>query len=227
MNPLDYPIYSINEKNDKKNNDLLSICVDPQWVKYFQQNYVFLKAWTFFKWGHYVQKNNPNSFAVIEKISPTFKRVSLSSQRDFWKTVLAEESIRCPYSKELLSPDNFDLDHFLPRRYIAHDQFWNLIPSNPSLNREKNDRIPDREFIEPFIELQSLAINKYRDQIPNAKNEISNYLIALSIDTEEQLNKMECFQSKLRTIVETHFEIAKHSGFGDIWTHKRTNSYNG
>jgi hypothetical protein len=166
-------------------------------VKYFQQNYVFLKAWAFFKWGHYVQKNNPNSFAVIQKISPTFKRVSLSSQRDFWKTVLDEESIRCPYSKELLSPDNFDLDHFLPRRYIAHDQFWNLIPSNPSLNREKNDRIPDREFIEPFIELQSLAINKYRNLIPNAKNEISNYLIELSIDTEEQLNKMEHFLTEI------------------------------
>jgi len=219
---LDNPIYSIIEIKDKERNDLLSVCVNPEWVKYFQQNYTFLKAWTLFKFGHYIQKNNPNSFAVIEKISPTFKRVSLSQQRNFWKAVLAKELIRCPYSQEILSPENFDLDHFLPRRYIAHDQFWNLIPTNPSHNREKNDRIPDREFVEPYIELQTLVIEKYKALIPNAKNEVSNYLIALGIETEEHLNERAFFQTKLRSIVQTHFEIAKNSGFSDIWKPKNS-----
>lgn len=222
VDQLDNPIYSIIEKSDKNRNELLSVCVSPEWIKYFQQNYTFLKAWTLFKFGHYIQKNNPNSFAVIEKISPTFKRVSLSQQRKFWKVVLTKELIRCPYSQEILSPEHFDLDHFLPRRYIAHDQFWNLIPTNPSHNREKNDRIPDWEFIEPYIELQTLVIQKYKPLIPNTKNEISNYLIALGIDTEEHLNERLFFQTKLRAVVQTHFEIAKNSGFSDVWKPKNS-----
>jgi len=210
-------LYKINQKNDKSTGDFLSIKFDIEWLDYIKINYTFLRAWTLYSWATFIQKNNPNSLAIIEKISPILKRPSLSLQRRFWKKIIDLESIKCPYSGKVLSSADFDVDHFLPRSYIAHDQFWNLVPSSAKHNRSKNDRIPNSKFIHAFVEIQNLVIDKYLHELPNSKNEISNYLIVLGIESEALLKNKSIFRTKLESIINTHLEIAKNTGFSEVW----------
>jgi hypothetical protein len=210
-------LYKINQKNDKSTGEFLSIKFDVEWIEYIKINYTFLRTWTLYSWATFIQKNNPNSLAILDKISPILKRPSLSLQRRFWKKIVALESIKCPYSGQDLSSTDFDLDHFLPRSYIAHDQFWNLVPSSAKYNRSKNDRIPNSKFIGAFVEIQNLVIEKYLCELPNSKNEISNYLTVLGIESEVLLKNKYVFKAKLESIINTHLEIAKNIGFSEVW----------
>jgi hypothetical protein len=65
-----------------------------------------------------------------------------------WHAALAVTEIRCIYDGATIEFDSFDLDHFLPRAFVAHDRFWNLTPIPPQLNGLKRDHLPDLVFLD-------------------------------------------------------------------------------
>lgn len=115
------PLYSYTQ-----DGKLPSINVHPKWLEYLlvEGNISIVKEWATSKWISFLQKRNPNTPAIINKVLPPLKRSSLSKQTDFWKKVIASDQgqdLRCIYSDEQLIDKPFSLDHFLPWTFICHD----------------------------------------------------------------------------------------------------------
>lgn len=57
----------------------------------------------------------------------------------------------------MLTVGHYDLDHFIPWSFVAHDQIWNLMPADSSINSSKSNKLPDLDAY-----LQKLAIEHQR-----------------------------------------------------------------
>lgn len=145
------PLYRLDNNGDQ-------IEIHPRWMEYLTVNLPIVKGWAFNHWASYLQRNNPNSPAIIRKIAPPSERTSLAKQRQVWQQLLSQLPLRCIYSNTPLKPDSFDLDHFLPWSFICHDQYWNLIPATPESNRSIGKSLPTPEQVEAFIDAQIQAL---------------------------------------------------------------------
>ena len=99
-----------------------------------------------------------------------------------WKKIINKHKIKCIFTDKILTIDNFDIDHFICWNFLAHDQEWNLIPVLSEINRSKNNKIPNRRFVEPFInfKIQSfkyaksiLSPKKYKEYLAKHSNFIN------------------------------------------------------
>ena len=49
---------------------------------------------------------------------------------------------------------DYAVEHFIPFQFVTHDLMWNLIPSSPSFNSLKGDKLPDLNlYFKSFYEL--------------------------------------------------------------------------
>ena len=79
-----------------------------------------------------------------------------------------ETDIRCIYTGKKLDC-RYELDHFLPWRFVAHNQLWNLIPADSQANSCKSDQIPCEKYIDRLAETQSAALSIARDSLSSKK----------------------------------------------------------
>ena len=63
-----------------------------------------------------------------------------------WNAILELSPVRDIYSDNLISPKEYEVDHFIPWSYIANDEIWNLVPMESSLNSSKNNKLPRWEI---------------------------------------------------------------------------------
>lgn len=145
------PLYRLTAQGD-------AIELHGAWVDYLRSNLAIIRGWALNGWTVYLQKCNPNTPAIINKISPPQKRVPLKFQRMVWKALLTEQRFTCIYSNSPVSPSNFDLDHFIPWSFVCHDQLWNLIPATPNHNSSKGNSLPNSDQISAFIFTQQKAL---------------------------------------------------------------------
>lgn len=117
-----------------------------------------ITSWVKYHKIRFLQDRNPGVPGVVYKISPETDDVrKLEKARDLWKTIVEITGVplRDIYTGEELSMGNFDLDHFVPRSYIANDELWNLIPMRKDLNCSKNNKLPSWErFFGEFAKYQ-------------------------------------------------------------------------
>ena len=102
-----------------------------------------------------MQRQNVNSPNLYEKLKfPLFKRSSLDKQRNFWKKIISKHKIKCIFTKQILTGNNFEIDHFICWNFLNHDQEWNLIPVLDEINGIKNNKIPQEKIVKDFIDLK-------------------------------------------------------------------------
>ncbi len=137
------------------------VVINPDWKDYLLQNARILKDFCYWNLALFLQKKNPNVPNIPNKLIKPLERKGLTSQRkSFWDKVFNRlKSIECIYTKNLLTRDNYTLDHFIPHNFVSHDLIWNLIPSDGPFGSVKSDKLPrlDRYF-ESFFEVQMNAI---------------------------------------------------------------------
>jgi len=130
----------------------------PAWADYFCQNQQIVLSWASWKWAEYMQLRNPSIPGITQKLFPPEQRTSLYGQRKFWAAVLKKTAIQCIYTGKMLKGSGpgkaFALDHFLPWKFVVHDQLWNLIPVDPVANASKSDRLPSRQYLDAFVSVQ-------------------------------------------------------------------------
>ncbi|GAM62959.1 hypothetical protein JCM19232_4636 [Vibrio ishigakensis] len=114
----------------------------PNWMAYIEQNYPILLGWVEVNWISYLQRRNPNTPAILNKIHSYAKRGALTAQRKVWEEYLRDNQVDCLFSEASICTSNYDLDHFIPWNYVGHDQYWNLIPALPEVNVRKSDTLP-------------------------------------------------------------------------------------
>ena len=124
--------------------------------------------------------------------------------------------VRCPYTGNLLEERMYDLDHFIPWSFVSHDLLWNLMPTDPSINSSKSNKLPDLNLYLPKLATAhqaALAINLHEGK---QEKLLEDYLSLghtpqeiISMDREHLL---DCF---FQTFTPMH-QIALNMGF-EIW----------
>ncbi|PWQ97304.1 HNH endonuclease domain-containing protein [Leucothrix arctica] len=215
------PLYSFVQDQDQA-----CIQIHPEWVNYLLQagNITIVKDWTLMGWISYLQKRNPNTPAIINKVLPPIKRSSLSSQTSFWKKIIeadAGQDLRCIYSNEPLLNQSFSLDHFLPWTFICHDQIWNLCPVTPSSNSSKGNKLPADDYVEKFIQQQIQAL-EVSSKVMSAKSWdkiTESYAMDLRLDPKLLLDE-NAVRDAYTGVLMPMMTLAKTSGFEASWLYK-------
>lgn len=128
----------------------LTITINPIWNNYLTTNYKVLRDFALWNLTLFLQSKNPNVPNISGKLLRPEEREPMIRQRKFWdKVIEIGGPIRCIYKNTLLGKNEYDLDHFIPWSFVAHNLNWNLIPADKSFNSSKSNRIPDLDYYLP------------------------------------------------------------------------------
>jgi HNH endonuclease len=213
------PLYCF---NSNEYNNCQSINIHPQWAEYIEKNYMIIRGWASWEWLIYMQNKNPNIPNVINKLFAPQQRETLSKQKKYWKTILETQEIHCIYSNCKLDKNQISLDHYLPWSFVAHEQLWNLIPTIPSVNSSKSNRIPSNRYFENFIRLHHLGLNISSQQLSNSKwlQETESYLADLKINDPSDLLDLERLKRAYEQTMIPLINLASNQGFSNNWIYQ-------
>jgi hypothetical protein len=202
-------------KIDKKSK---TIEFPPEWLNFIRTNYLILHGWGENEWGKYLQKKNPNTPAIFNKLGLDISRTNLSKERNYWKSAIYKDDFKCIYTNEKIN-DNFHLDHFLPWRFIAHNQFWNLIPTSPNINSLKLDSLPNIKYLSRLAENHFKVLNLLKNNL--SQNEFDNiftsYMDGLGITNEFDFLSNLDFEDAYTRTLSPLLQIGKNVGFKSDW----------
>lgn len=161
--------------------------INPKWVAYLNRHYQELKGFAYWHLLQFLQKRNLNVPNIVSKLIATDKRPSMSNQRYFWKSVMAlKGDVKSLYTgAPLYETSDWDLDHFMPWSFVTHNQLWNLIPVEESINSSKNDRLPDLSLVPKMAAIQYDAIHTFINH--GGKEKALEDFCDLGIDTRTLL----------------------------------------
>lgn len=202
------PLYLINIKDRK-------ITLNDKWINYIKDNYIFLELLVLNKWYGYMQVQNINTPALYEKLKfPDPQRGSLEKQKKFWKQVIKNNEVRCIFSKEKLTENNFAIDHFICWNFLPIDTEWNLIPILEKENSKKSNKIPNENHIIDFVDFKIKSFEfakehhkKYGDYLTKFED-----FVKCSFD----YSKEKEFKKKYIEEVTSLANIAKKEGFEEF-----------
>lgn len=197
-----------------------SISIDGSWREYIQQNMPIIEGWVKWHWCDYLQKKNLSVPSIPRKILPILHRISMTKEISFWQDVLAHKELCCIYtSKEL---NSFELDHFLPWTFVAHNQLWNLIPVIGAANSSKSNNLPSLSYLDSFIEEQASAIqiSKKIYSEKKWKKIMEPYISDLNVTCYEDLLDEVSLDKAYRSTIIPLYEIAKTNGFSSDWFYR-------
>jgi hypothetical protein len=178
-----------------------------------------VRGWASWEFLKYMQQKNPNIPNVVSKLFMPQKRDSLSSQTQYWKTILTHQEINCIYSTVKLNQDNISLDHYLPWSFVAHDLQWNLIPTTKSVNSSKSNNLPSDQYFIDFIKLQHLGLTISKQYlIENRWRKYTESFISdLKISNTDDLLKLEILTNAYEITFKPLISLATNQGFSVNW----------
>ena len=190
------------------------------WLRYLQSCIGVIQPWTNWHWLVWLQFRNPSVPEIAEKLGPPpATRRSLTVQRNLWNVAIEAEQFECIYSGRALDP-KFDLDHFIPRSFIGHDQPWNLVPTpvESKLNQVKGDKLPDRSFLQKLSKIHSQAIAIWdRIDPPGWRSAKDQYALALRVESRA-LGDPRALMSAYQATLSPLMDIASRMGFPESWS---------
>ena len=191
------------------------IFVHPLWCLYLEKNLPIIRGWAAWQFLDYMQARNPSVPAVSLKLFPVAERTALTSQSNYWKSVLASNSFRCIYTGDLVLPDDFTLDHFVPWSFVVHDQLWNLVPTSKSTNSRKSNFLPSNHYLTPFVQAQHAGLLAARAALPtDVWGTFANSLMSdLGFSDIESMMDRPKFANSLERTILPLLRLAETNGF--------------
>lgn len=195
--------------------------IQPAWLEYLQQHLYILTGFCLWHLVNYIQKNNPNAPNVTGKLFRPEQR-DLKQGHAFWKLVIDEIGpFQCIYSQQLISSDDFSLDHFLPWSFVAHDLLWNLVPTPKAVNARKGDQLPDISlYFGTFAQLQYEAVQAVARS--NHARLLEDYALLYKQDSVTALRSLPFahFRQILFDTITPQVQIARNMGFAANWSYR-------
>lgn len=158
---------------------------------------VILKAWfNYCLEGESKKSNSPNIEIMLYKLlgyvytSDLARDPSLISHyRDFYAKL---GDLKCIYSGKVLdSSSQYHIDHFLPWSFYPINRFWNLYPSEPSINIKKSNNIPEwNSVVEENIRSHISLCLKHKND-PLIQSDLLYYYQNLQKNTDLNINSRE------------------------------------
>lgn len=205
-------LYSI-----QKTKDEFYITINPVWNKYLQDYYGILTDFINWNLTLFLQQRNPNIPNIPNKLTRPMERTSLSKQRRFWDDVIRIGGhVHCIYTGQEIHIGDYAVDHFLPWSFVAHDQLWNLIPADNSINSSKCDKLPPLDrFLKKLAEEHREAIKIYLGA--GKKESALEDFASLGYMPRDllQLNR-ERFLAAYQQTFTPLFQIAQNMGY-EVW----------
>lgn len=210
------PLYKFDATQLK---DCQGIIIHSDWANYLEQHYAIIRGWTAWEWLTYMQKRNPSTPAIANKLFMPLKRDSLGKQTDYWKIVMQSQELRCIFSDKVIDPKRFSLDHYLPWSFVAHDQLWNLVPIIPEVNSAKSNRLPAEEYFEKFVSVQHQGLIATHSQLSTSQwnKRVETYLSDLGIADQSHLLDRQSLENAYASVVKPLISLAASQGFGVDW----------
>ena len=195
---LNHPPYALYEDH---------LLVQPGWAEYFRRYAGILRGFCLWHLTLFLQARNPNVPDIPNKLVRPEQRSSLTAHKKrFWDLVLERQGgMNCIYTGKRLHVGEYDMEHFIPFQFVAHDQMWNLIPADPSFNSSKGDKLPPLDvYFQPFYRAQREAVSIVKAAQPKSKF-LEDYL---------QLFRSHDFDAAAyRSAIEPLVAIASNNGF--------------
>jgi hypothetical protein len=188
------------------------------WFEYISRHLKILSEWADWHLADYLQRRNPNTPAIMQKLRLPRRRSSLMRQQKIWRVVMAKEKIHCLYTNETLASDSHDLDHFLPWSFVCHDELWNLIPVAKSANSSKGNCIPSKDYMKPFIDLQFRSLVALK-AAPEWDSVWPSYSAGLRL-TESELTNKESVERSFHETMSPLATLANRMGFTGNWKYQ-------
>jgi hypothetical protein len=210
-----YSIYKIKTNDSGK---FIELIIHPYWLEYLKINNNIVHGWVNFNWIQYLQTKNPNTPSIPNKITLEKSRLSVAKQREFWDLFLSKNAIECIFTGEILTSSNYQLDHFLPWTYVAHNQYWNLIPIISNCNSSKSNKLPNKSFIENYTAIHFKAMEYALKN--NKEAFLEDYLCSLHCKIEDLKNETK-FKHSLTELISNLIDSAALQGFEPNWTWKQ------
>lgn len=212
----DKPLYRF---DSEQHNRCQAVIIHPAWVTYLEQHYGIVRGWASWEWLTYMQKRNPSTPAIANKLFMPTRRDSLTKQTDYWKLVLRSQPLRCIYSQQVIDPNRFSLDHYLPWSFVAHDQLWNLVPTLPEVNSAKSNNLPSNDYFAQFVTVQHSGLLVTREALTAGKweRQIEPFISDLGIGTMDELLDVQRLGNAYEQVVKPLASLAANQGFSIGW----------
>lgn len=194
----------------------------PDWVDYFVKHIKILEGFTLWNLCLYLKKHNPNVPNIQEKLFAPIAR-DLSVARKYWNKYLKNcKEARCIYSNKPFDFSNITIDHFLPWRFVTHDQLWNLLPVSKSINSSKSDNIPSEIYLANFSKLQFDAFHFAINSSTISMRVLEDYSTIFNdtIKTIASISEQR-FEEVLTESIKPLMQIAINMGFSCDWIYKK------
>ncbi|MBA2356157.1 MAG: hypothetical protein H0V80_16025 [Acidobacteria bacterium] len=131
-----------------------------------------------------------------------------------------------PYSAQVLGKHApFDLDHFVPWSFLVHDEFWNLIPADPTVNSMKRQQLPHRIYVSLVAATHFQALGVLRRELKSRPFDhlADGYMLGLNIDrdliTATGPAARAAFTSAFEKTLFPLLDLAHAHGFQGPWLH--------
>lgn len=201
-----------------KRDDTLWVELNSAWLPYLKENYAILKDFAYWNLSVFLQIRNPHVPNIVNKLIRIESRQSLIKQHNYWDFVFRfDDKIKCIYTERPLGIGYYELDHFIPWRFVSHDLIWNLIPADQGINSSKSDKMPDLNLYLPkFASLQQKAIRICLAGHYSANDILDEYVTMgyspCEIANMDNTNLMDCFSRTFSPMS----QIAQNMGF-EVW----------
>lgn len=212
------PIYSFEKRGNEE-----FIVIHLHWLDYFKTHLSLIKDFCYWNLLKFLQKRNANVPNIANKLFPPPKRAPLTTARKFWDLAYIEsaELSNCIFSKQSLLENKFDVDHFIPWSFVAHDQLWNLIPIAPAVNSSKSNHLPDlNTYFSMYAHQHFSAFQIAFHQ--EKKTWLEDYSLLFNQETESIAYMQE---SQFTRILSEHIsplqQIAANAGFSSNWIYSK------
>lgn len=206
------PLYRFDSDNYSSCN---SIILHPSWVSYLEKHYTIVRGWAAWEWLQYMQRRNPSTPGLVNKLFAPIKRESLFRQSAYWRIVLANTDFNCIYSGQKIDISNFSLDHYLPWSFVAHDQLWNLVPTTPEVNSSKSNNLPPTQAFEKFVSAQHLGLRTCHEKMSRSewRKTIEVYINDLRIQNQSDLLDLDKLRAAYKESIQPLLLLATNQGF--------------
>ena len=197
------------------------VVIQDAWISFLMDNYMIIKNWIQYNKIQFLQMINPGVPGIINKLDDERNNVRhLERVRDLWNAHIevSNKKIVDIYTGNKLE-STFDVDHFIPWSYVAHDEMWNLIPSNASVNRSKSNNLPEWNLY--FNKMANMEYDLYKSVVEyDSIHKLFEKCYAKNLQSLWALEELyvkgnteEVFKHKLEAHLHPLYEAARMQGY--------------
>lgn len=129
--------------------------LNQDFISYFCTYSSIIKSYAYYHLTLFLEKRNQGVPNIAQKLIKDTERSSLKAQKELFNSYfkLYGDKIESIYSRVVLTPNDYAIDHFIPWSFMLNDLIYNLAPIDTTTNSQKSNLLPPHDLIKKLAEL--------------------------------------------------------------------------